>query len=156
MAKAQKTKTSQKSKTSKPKITWRENLFIGLISACAICTIIALIAESAFNPQRDAELTIERLANEYYINYYYPAIIGKNSDNPATILESYNQQGLPIIRLRQLLNQTAHSEAESHLQNNFYQCDTNKTFVRYYPVAPYGVHNYNFQITYDCKKAVSD
>ena len=156
MAKAPKTKNTKKSKTSKPKITWRENLLIGLISTCAICTIVALVIESAFDPQHDAELTIERLANEYYVNYYYPAIIDKDSDNPTTILESYNNQGLPVIRLRQLLSQTAHPEAESHIQNKFYRCDTNKTFVRYFPVVPYGAHDYNLQITYDCEKSVSD
>lgn len=123
-------------------------LFIISVSACAV--IAAFIFEISWDPVRDTEKLIARLADDYYTEYLYPSTLRNQFDNPEQILSTYAAIGLPDVRLRQLLIHNDAKEANQLLSNQYYFCDTNRTTLRYYPTAPYGPRDYRIEYKYSC------
>lgn len=134
-------------------LTWFERAILGVIAACAICITISLCADAALDPARDAKTALENLADDYYIEYLYPYVLGDQIENPAPILSEYQQIGLPIARLRQLLvyDKTKTGEYIKKLSNEYVRCDTNMTSIRFFPKEPYGPRDYEVSFQLSCQ-----
>lgn len=135
-------------------LTWREVTLLSSIGLCALTIAFTFVYSSIFDPVKRSEQEIARIANAYYIEYYYPRILGKNLNQPEKILADYAAAGLPTVHLRQLLlsNDGKYANATSAFSNDYYKCNTNETFVRYYPVAPYGPRDYTVTYHMACEK----
>ncbi len=135
-------------RTSTNRFTWREVTLLSLIGTAASVIIATFILGDVLDPVKRSHNELERLANAYYIEYYYPHSLGKYLDQPETVLKDYVHQGLPVVRLRQLLlyDNGKHSDSIDIFSNDVYSCDTNKTYVRYYPVEPYGPRDYTLKL----------
>lgn len=137
----------------KDKFTWRECTLLSIIGVCAVMIGIAIFVGTFYNPEAHASKELEKLAKNYYIEYLYPQTLGKNINNPEKVLTKYAETGLASISLRQFLlyNNGKHYPSISVFQNNAYQCSLSKTFVRYYPVAPYGPRDFTVQYYPSCE-----
>lgn len=145
-------------KSPKPsRFTWREASLVSMIGACALMIAITLIFSHVYDPVKRSQAELEKLAYDYYTEYLYPYSLGRNLEHPEVILADYVYQGLPAVRLRQLLlyNNGSHASSAEVFSNQYYECDKNQTYVRYYPVEPFGPSD--FTITYGtaCEKISS-
>ncbi len=150
-------RTAKRKNTSRT-FSWSERTLIGMISISAICISIALLIDFSFNPERDAEHALEQLAKDYYTEYLYPNTIRNQTSDPSKVLASYTEQGYPTVRLRQLLhyNDDAKIEMKKYFDNQYYNCNTNSTTLRYFPVEPYGPKDYTVTYSYDCQDLRED
>ena len=141
-------------KQKRSPMTWREFLFLGLVGTCILMVACSLILRSSFHPDKDAENELSRLADSYYIEYLYPHILGTQLNNPASVLAIYAESGLPNVLLRQLLsyNDNIHAESSRFFSNNYYECDTYSSRVRFFPVEPYGPRDYTVKTYLSCER----
>ena len=147
-------KLAKKHSTHQPiPLTWFERAMLGIIVACMVCITVSLCADAAFDPARDAKTALENLADDYYIEYLYPYVLGKQIDNPSAVLSDYQQVGLPIARLRQLLvyDKTKTGEYIQKISNDYVRCDTNITSIRFFPKEPYGPRDYEVTFMLSCQ-----
>lgn len=140
---------------AKRRFDWAELTLVGILAASIILIAISLIVQLNFNPQGDAEVTLERIADDYYRAYLYPRLLNYDLDHPEQ-LETYEQSGVPTTYLRQLLNYDNKKQGASAgvFDNQYYQCDTNRTGVRYYPHAPFGPRDYTVDYIWHCSDEV--
>lgn len=134
-------------------LTWFERAMLGIIVACMVCITVSLCADAAFDPARDAQNALENLADDYYLEYLYPYVLGNQIENPAPVLSEYQQVGLPIVRLRQLLvyDKTKTGNYIQKLSNEYVKCDTNMTSIRFFPKEPYGPRDYEVTFQLSCQ-----
>jgi len=134
-------------------LTWFERTMLGIIVACMVCITVTLCADAAFDPARDAKTALEDLADDYYIEYLYPYVLGDQVENPAPVLSEFQQIGLPIVRLRQLLvyDKTKTGSYVQKLSNDYVKCDTNMTSIRFFPKEPYGPRDYEVTFQLSCQ-----
>lgn len=146
--------SSRRSHTKRKPITWSEITLISIIGTSAIAIAAALIISSALDPVKRSEQELAKLADSYYVEYLYPRTLAGKFDEAETILKDFTVQGLPNIHLRQLLSYDngKYADSLSTFSNEHYQCDTNKTYVRYYPVAPYGPRDFTVYYGTSCEK----
>lgn len=152
--------TARRKTTTKRKrepITWREIALISQLGTSAFVIIFALIFCAVNDPVKRTQQELEKLADAYYIEYLYPSSLGSKLYQPETVLADYAQAGLPAVKLRQLLlyNNGKYSSSLSVFSNAYYKCDTNQTYVRYYPVEPYGPRDYTVTYGPVCEKVSS-
>lgn len=135
-------------------LTWREGTLLSIIGISAVTIAFTLIYSAIFDPSKLSQRELEKLANAYYVEYLYPHALGKYLDEPAAIMSEYKDAGLPIVRLRQLLlyNNGQFAASADKFSNQYYECDSNQTFVRYYPVEPYGPRDYTIKYGSVCEK----
>lgn len=145
------------SRRKNTKFTWREATLMSMIGVSAVTIAITFILGNVLDPVKRSEHELEKLADAYYIEYLYPRSLGKYLNEPETILKDYVSQGLPAVLLRQLLLYDNGKNASSieAFSNDYYQCDANKTYVRFYPVEPYGPRDYTVQYGTACEKISS-
>lgn len=140
---------------AKPKrFSWREVTLMSLIGTCAVMIAFTLVFAKIADPAQRGQKELEKLAKAYYIEYLYPNALGSKLHQPEAILADYTAQGLPSVRLRQLLlyNNGKHADSVSVFDNPYYQCDLSQTYVRYYPVEPYGPYDYTAVYGTACEK----
>lgn len=149
----QSAKSRKASQPKKTKLTWREGTLFSILGICALMIGISIFISAFYNPEAHASKELEKLAKSYYIEYLYPQVLGKNLNNPEKVLSKYAETGIASISLRQFLlyNNGKHYSSLSVFQNKTYQCNLNKTFVRYYPVAPYGPRDFRAQYYSACE-----
>lgn len=152
----QASKTRKTTRRSAP-FTWREGTLLSMIGVCALMIGVSLFVSKFYNPETHAYNELEKLAKSYYIEYLYPQMLGKNINTPEKVLSKYSETGISSIALRQFLlyNDGKHYDSLPIFQNSSYQCSLSKTFVRYYPVAPYGPRDFRVQYYPSCS-AVED
>lgn len=156
--KASKSTTSRKSSASRKspriKLAWPEATLLSIIGTCTVAIIFSFVFTSIADPVKRSERELNKLANAYYVEYLYPRAVGGKFDQAEAILKDFSTQGLPNVRLRQLLlfNEAKFANSSEAFSNPYYECDTNKTYVRYYPVAPYGPRDYTVQYGTSCEK----
>lgn len=144
-------KKQKRNQTPKPPLEWPEFALIGILVASVILILTVLLIRASFNPQADAENSMEKLADEYYRGYLYPQLLDYDLERTDR-LEKYAERGVPTTYLRQLMdyNSSKHVVAEDVFSNQYYQCDTNHTGVRYYPHEPYGPRDYTVKYLWSC------
>lgn len=143
-------------RTAPAQLSWFERAVLGIIVACTICITVSLCADAAFDPARDAKTALEKLADDYYIEYLYPYVLGSQINNPEPVLSEYQTMGLPIVRLRQLLtyDRTKTGNYLKQISNEYVKCDTNMTSARFFPKEPYGPRDYEVTFTLSCQGPV--
>ena len=127
-----------------------QKIVLCLMITSSILVIFALIVFAYFYSDTIVKNRLSMLVKVYYEDYYYNNLT--NNDTKTNVLESYAENGLPMVRLNQLLSFDNHkyAEFESDFVNSRYTCDLNNTSIKYYPVAPYGPQDYNVKYTYAC------
>lgn len=151
MPKKSRTKTPKVAKKAKTPLDWPEFTLIGILVASVLLIAVSMLLQMSFNPRGDAEAAMEKLADAYYRGHLYPQLLDYQIDRPEK-LETYAETGVPTTYLRQLLdyNDSKQVVATKVFNNQYYQCDTNHTGVRYYPHAPYGPRDYTVKYFWSC------
>ena len=100
------------------------------------------------DPVAVAEQELEKLARDYYENYYY-----KTLENPATTLAEFAETGLPSVKLRTLLafDDGKYEELRELFSRTEWTCDTNLTAVKVFPYEPYGETDYRIELKPSCE-----
>lgn len=140
--------------------SWRaRNFSLVAIAVCTIAIVGSLLANFLLEPERLAQKEMQKIATDYYENYFYPDFIANNTGDSATAdlelaFSAYTEKGFPEVRLRQLLlhNGGKNSASKAYLDAPHYTCDENATSVVYTPRAPYGPKDYTTTYNYSCQK----
>lgn len=128
---------------------------IGLIILLMI-GVAGFVAWQFYNmPEYATEREINALAKDYYENYFYDKFVENLGDNSLTeAMGQYNEVGMDPVKLRQLLlfDDGRHENSRAVFTNKSYPCDTNLSYVKYRPFAPYGKTDYTYEVKLSCKK----
>lgn len=148
------TKKVQK-KTPKTLLGWPEIALIVILIVSVLAILISMLLRAGFDPQGDAENALERITDDYYRAHLYPQLLNYDMEKTEQ-LETYAEVGVPTIYLRQLLNYNDERKLISSdvFNNQYIQCDTNRTRVRYYPHEPYGPHDYTVDYIWHCTNSL--
>lgn len=122
------------------------------IILCLILVFFNLGAGVALDPKRMAESEMEKIAKDYYENYYYDEFISHVPDNEVNIaFATYTDYGFPRVYLRELLlfDEGRHAASRPFFEGN-YVCNTNQTSIQIVPYAPFGKTDYRINYFYDC------
>ena len=122
---------------------------IVIIITSIVIVVAAVLLTSFANPESIVKREVESIATDYYENHFYPEITEKSDKSPADIIERYTTSGFARVTLRQLLifDNERHAEAAAILTT---YCDTNDTFVQFFPESPFGKSNYRIEYHYSC------
>lgn len=147
-------KTTSRRKPVAKKLSWSEITLLSIIGTSAVAIVFSFAFTAIFDPVKRSERELSKLADAYYIEYLYPRALGGKFDEAEAILKDFTVQGLPNVRLRQLLlfDEAKYASSAEIFSNPYYKCDTNKTYVRYYPIEPYGPRDYIVQYGTACEK----
>lgn len=129
-------------------LAWSEWLLIGILAAATLAIGLALATQLLDTPEEQAKKELAKIADDYYVEYVYPQLTeaGQKTEK----LVDYATAGVPMTYLRQLL---LYNNGEHQAQAGIFSaagCDTNTTGVRYYPVEPYGPHDYTASFVWQC------
>lgn len=158
-------KSSSKNPSAYRKVTkrnhqsfsWREVTLMSLIGTSAAMIALTFTLSVVLDPIKRSEQEISKLAERYYIEYLYPRALGDYIDQPKVILRDYAKRGLPNVRLTQLLsyNNNSHANSLDVFENPYYNCDLNATYVKFYPIEPYGPRDFTVNYNMACEKSGS-
>lgn len=142
-------------KNQRQSFSWREVTFMSLLGTSAMMIALTFLLCSVLDPVKRGEQEISRLAERYYIEYLYPRALGDYIEQPGLILRSYEKNGLPNVRLTQLLsyNNNAHADSRDVFANAYYNCDLNSTYVKFYPAEPYGPRDFTVEYSMACERS---
>ena len=125
-------------------------LFI-IISGFLI-TILATIFANLYANTFFAEKKFEEMARNYYENdFYESAVLENNSASKTETFEKY-QNGIRI-KLRQVLNwELIEHDADyrAFFITEAFSCDTNESFAKITPRAPFNKNDYDIEINLRC------
>ena len=127
---------------------WAEKTLLGIVAVSVVMVAWALSLQFLDTPAEQAKKELETIADDYYIRYLYPRLT--NGQKSVEVLSEYADSGIPITYLRQLL---LYNNGEHKAKGQLFEkagCDTNATGVRYYPVEPYGPHDYTANYIWQC------
>ena len=132
-----------------------KRIVIGIVFICLVVVIGATVASWYFSPDKVARREIERIARDYYENYFYNNFFAElTGEDRQTEFEKYVKRGFAPTYLRQLLNYDdgKHQASAGYFSDPNYTCDTNATNVIFYPYQPFGEENYTMKIEMVCAK----
>ena len=147
--------TQHRSTRKSRQMPMAQNFGLFIIIAAVAVTVFAVLINIFFSSSKIVENRLHVLARIYYEDYYYPNLTENGSTDT---LAEYSEYGLPTVKLNQLLSFNNHQYADYkvYFVNDRYTCNLVGTSVKYYPVAPYGPHDYNVDYKYDCSHIQSD
>lgn len=120
-----------------------KRLILAVIVMAMLLVVLMLLFTSFTQPEKVVTAKIEGITADYYENYFYDRI--KDYSN----LDSYTENGFSKVTLRQLLLFDSERHAgDASLLNKY--CDTEATYVRIYPEAPFSKHDYRVDYHYAC------
>jgi len=124
-----------------------------LIMICVLVVAVDLAASSYFSPDKVVDRELAKIAQDYYENYFYEQYPGKlvSSDNTAE-LDALAESGFSNVRLRELLlyDGAKYADSAKYFKYEGYTCDTNETYVKFYPTSPYGKTDYRVEYHLTC------
>lgn len=129
--------------------TIAKNVILAIIALTTL-TVVAIILITQFStPEHIVTHEIESIATDYYENYFYPEITTNNPSSPEQIFAKYETTGFARVSLRQLLlfDNERHASSATLLSSH---CDTNTTFVQFFPTAPFSKSDYRTEYHYSC------
>lgn len=134
---------------------WEDYVLLGTVGTCVVMILCAFLVRTIGTPEEQMQRKLEKLANEYYITYLYPRLLGDLKSEPSSMLAQYSDGGVATTYLRQLLH--FNNDQFIELAPTFQQfgCDTNNTSVRYFPIEPYGPKDYEIKFDYHCAPGVA-
>lgn len=146
-------KNRRKYRTHRQSFSLVQKIILGVIAIASITVIIASISAIVIKDQNTTEAIINRMAKDYYENYFYPNFSSSKGFQQITDIDStlakYRDYGFTPIRLRQLLLYDNRKNDQYRKQVTKY-CDENNTFIKYYIDPPYEKTSYHYEITYSC------
>lgn len=144
-------------RSKRQSFSWREVTLMSLVGTSAAMIALTFVLSSVLDPVKRSEQEISKLAERYYIEYLYPRALGDYINQPKIILHDYEKRGLPNVRLTQLLsyNNNSHADSLDIFENPYYNCDLNATYVKFYPVEPYGPRDFTVNYNMVCEKSGS-
>lgn len=146
-------KVAKSQKPKRKKLGWPEWTLIGMVAVATMAIGVALCTLIGDGPAEKADKELAKLANDYYVEYLYPRLLGsKMNEDPAATMKIYDEIGVPTTYLRQLLHYNNDEKIGSAGVFSAVACDTNMTGVRYYPYAPYGPNDYKIEYIWKCDK----
>lgn len=138
------------------KLSLSQKLIIGIIILATIAivafSIYAINRPRPINTTANIEASITDLATNYYEHYFFPNLESSIHANGATdiseILSPYTETGFARVPLRQILSHTEHSDDIIAAITD--RCDTNHTFVHFFPEPPFTATAYHTSYDYSC------
>lgn len=140
----------QKAQFGKRHMLWDDWLLLGIVVFSTLMIIGALCTNFIDTPREAAEKELSKIADNYYITYMYPRLLGSLDNDPTEMLSKYKDIGVSATYLRQLLKYNDGEFAASAPVFAAIACDTNHTSVRYFPTEPYGPRDYTVDYVWDC------
>lgn len=128
-----------------------EKLLIGIIAVSSVMIVAAFLTKLIPTPSERADTALEEMADDYYLTYLYPRLMGASKDLRQAF-KKYDTVGVPTTYLRQLLHYNDEQYGEMAATFEAVGCDTNQTGVRYYPKEPYGPCDYEVKYIWGCSK----
>ena len=139
-------------KTKKMKFGWQEWALVGIVVVATIAVLIAVCTIFRDSPSERAEKELQKLADDYYVEYLYPRLLGgRMNEDPTAAMEIYDETGVSTTYLRQLLHYNNDEKIDSAEIFEALGCNTNATGVRYFPYAPYGAKDYTAEYYWFCE-----
>lgn len=123
------------------------------IILCIGLVFFNLGAHAVFDPKKLAEDELQRLAKDYYENYYYDVFTQKIPESDYELaFTTYSEYGFPKTYLRELLlfDDGRNAKSRAYFDGQYY-CNTNQTAIQIIPYPPYGRTDYEVKYTYDCE-----
>ena len=142
-----------KSKNPKFFAPHAKRVTIVLIVICLITVLGAMFGVWFFSPEKVARREIEKIAKDYYENYFYDTYFAELAEEERQAeFERYTTRGFAPTYLRQLLNYDngRHQDSSSKFNYPSYLCDTNSTSVTFIPYAPFAKTDYTMKIEMHC------
>ena len=122
-----------------------------IVSSCVV--VLSVFVGIFFSPQRVAERKLEKLAADYYENYFYDKFASTvPEDEKEKVFKDYSEHGFAPVYLRQLLLFDNERDAgyAKYFNTTTYSCDKNQTKIQIFPVEPYGRKNYRVEYAPSC------
>lgn len=142
----------EKKQKSQKKMGWAEWTLMGIVLSSMMMIAISLCTLLRDSPAERADKELEKIADDYYVEYLYPRLLGGKMDaDPTPAMEIYDETGVPTTYLRQLLHYNNGEKADSAEIFAAVACNTNMTGVRYFPFAPYGPNDYTVTYIWHCE-----
>lgn len=114
-----------------------------------ILAALFVFSKLFFTEERVANYRLDALAKNYYEEHFYGEYIRASKDSAEKTLAEFEKRGFGRTFLRQLL--TFDENNGGNVREKLDEiCDTNKTYVTYYPKSPYGKTDYEFKYVYSC------
>ncbi len=133
-------------------LSWEQTTLLSMVAAAGVAIMISFLGFLIDTPEELAHKELAALADDYYITYLYPTLLGNVfTADPAEKLQGYVELGTPATYLRQLLHFDNDKNMVSAPVFDNVQCDTNRTSIRFYPVEPYGPRDYTVKYTWNCE-----
>lgn len=140
-----------KKQRDKRLVGWDDKALFWCVIAATIAVLVSLSTLLWDSPKEIAEKEMKYLADEYYLTYLYPRLLGNYQ--PEEILPEYAESGVATTYLRQMLlfNDGEYADSKAKFTHPSYNCDVNLTGVRFFPREPYGPHDYEMSYIWHCK-----
>ena len=130
-----------------------KKIILGVILVATLIVFTVSIFALFFDKKNLTEFLINKIAADYYENYYYPNFSStkgfKQAKDLDSAMEKYRNYGFAPVTLRQLLLYDNRKNAKYADPLKKY-CNENYTVVKFYIDPPYGKSNYHYDITYSC------
>lgn len=128
-----------------------EKLLLGIVGVSVVMVAMSFLVQLLPTPRERANVEMEKVAEDYYLTYLYPRLMGANADLKQAF-KKYDVAGVPTVYLRQLIHFNDGQYEELGAKLKAVGCDTNQTGVRYYPKEPYGPHDYEVKYYWSCSE----
>ncbi|MBQ6393677.1 hypothetical protein IJH74_00255 [Candidatus Saccharibacteria bacterium] len=130
-----------------------QKIALVLIAVSVILVGANVFAMFYFDPEKVTQREMEKISKDFYENYFYrnyaADLVGNELKEE---FDKLREPGFSRVYLRQLLlyDNGKHADSAKYFNYNGYKCDTNKTYVIFYPDPPYLEKDYHTEYHYDC------
>ena len=142
---------SKRTESEQPKTRYVA-IFVVVVATLAV--VGNLVLSLNFTPEKTTARAMEKIARDYYENYFYDNYVGDRSrEEIEEELSGMKESGFPRTYLHDLLlfDNERHAEDAKEFRHKGYTCDTNKTYVIFYPKEPYGKKDYDVKYEMVCE-----
>ena len=138
------------------KLSLVQKIILSIILTVALSVItFSVYAIIHFRPTDTITLVksyISSMSTDYYENYYFPSlessIHDRGNSDISEILSRYTDTGFSRVPLRQIISHVNYDETA--LNQITERCDTNSTFVHFFPDPPFTSTSYHVDYEYSC------
>lgn len=139
-----------------PKLSSAQKIILAIIITVAISTAAFSVFIIQFTQPTDTfaavKSNLSTVSAEYYENYFFPSlessIHAHGASTLSDVLSNYTETGFARVPLRQILLHTSQDDSITSIITSY--CDTNSTFVYYYPEPPFTSTSYHTNFDYSC------
>ena len=113
----------------------------------------AVVISYVFEPEKVAKKEFERLAVEYFEDYFYPKFVEEIPEERWNErMQFYSKVGVQDVTLQQVLayNMGMNRGSEKYFSRKGFSCDKKETYAKFFPEEPFGVEDYRVEFYYKC------